>query len=126
MTIKQTGPVLALLFGLFTGSLSAAGQQPAKAPLIGILSDETPSLGAKSFEPFAQGLQDLGWVEGQNLTIERRYSEGNNKILAELAAEVVQLQPDVILAIGTPAGRRLKWQPRRFQSSSPGRPIPLA
>jgi len=108
MTIKQTAPVLALLFGLFAGSLSAPAQQPAKAPLIGLLSDETPSLGAKSFEPFAQGLQDLGWVEGQNLKIERRYSEGNNKILPELAAEVVQLQPDVILAIGTPAAQAAK------------------
>jgi len=48
------------------------------------LSDETPSLAAKAFEPFARGLRDLGWVEGQNIAFERRYAEGENKILRAL------------------------------------------
>jgi putative ABC transport system substrate-binding protein len=72
---------------------------------VGILSDETPSLGAKSFRPFAQGVQDLGYVEGQNIAFERRYAKGNNEILPSLAAELLGLQPNVILSIGTPATR---------------------
>ena len=61
--------------------------------------------GAKSFEPFAQGLRDLGWVEGQNITFERRHAAGDNDALASLADELVRLQPDVIFAIGTLAAR---------------------
>jgi len=108
MRVGQTRSVVALALGLLAWSFSADAQQPTKVPQVSILSDESPSLGAKSFEPFAQGLQDLGWVEGQNITFERRYSGGNNEILPGLAAEVVQLQPDVILAVGTPAARAAK------------------
>ena len=58
--IRQTRIIAALSLGLFAWSVSAYGQQSPKVPLIGILSDESPSLGAKSLEPFAQGLRDLG------------------------------------------------------------------
>jgi putative ABC transport system substrate-binding protein len=84
-------------------SPGARAQQPTKLPRVGILSDETPSLAAKFFEPFVQGLRDLGWAEGQNIAFERRSSEGNDKTFPGLAAELVRLHPDVILAIGTPA-----------------------
>jgi putative ABC transport system substrate-binding protein len=65
-------------------------------------------LAAKTFEPFAQGLRDLGWVEGQNIAFERRYADDNYEILPSLAAELVRLPPNVILAIGTPAARAAK------------------
>jgi putative ABC transport system substrate-binding protein len=87
---------------------STDAQQSAKVPLVGILSDESRSPGAKSFQAFAQGVQDLGYVEGQNIAFERRYAEGKNEILPSLAAELVGLEPDVILAIGTPATRAAK------------------
>jgi len=91
-----------------TWSVCARAQQPANVPRIGILSDETPSLAAKAFEPLARGLRDLGWVEGQNITFERRYAEGENKILPSLAAGLVALHPEVIVAVGTPAARAAK------------------
>ena len=50
-----------------------------------------------------QGLRELGWVEGQNFIFERRYSEGRNERHAAHAAELVRLQPDLIIAVGTPA-----------------------
>ena len=103
--IRQTRIIAALSLGLFAWSVSAYGQQSPKVPLIGILSDESPSLGAITFEPFAQGLRDLGWAEGQNVTIERRYAEGNSEALSSLAGDLVGLRPDVILAIGTLAAR---------------------
>jgi putative tryptophan/tyrosine transport system substrate-binding protein len=108
MRIGQTTLVIAFVLGLFAWSPSAHAQQSTKVPLIGILSDETPTLAAKSFEPFAQGLRDLGWVEGQNVTIERRYAAGNNEALSSLAAELVRINPDVILAVGTPAAQAAK------------------
>ena len=60
------------------------------------------------FEPFAQGLRDLGWVEGRNIAFDRRYAEGKIEVLPSLAAELVGIQPDVIVAIGTPATRAAK------------------
>ena len=79
------------------------GQQPGRMPTVAILSDENPSLPAKSFEFFAQGLRDLGYLEGQNIAFERRYGLGKNEVLPGLAVELVRLQPDVIFAVGTPA-----------------------
>jgi putative ABC transport system substrate-binding protein len=108
MRIGRGTLTAALLFGLFLRPPSADAQQAVKIPLVGILSDESPSLGAKTFEPFAQGLRDLGWTDGQNVTIERRYAAGNNAALSSLAEELVRLQPDIIFAIGTPAARAAK------------------
>jgi len=97
-----------LALGLFTWSLSAGAQQATKLARVGILSDESPWLAAETFEPFAHGLQDLGYVEGQNIAFEQRYAAEKNEILPGLAAELVALRPDVILAIGTPATRAAK------------------
>jgi putative ABC transport system substrate-binding protein len=63
---------------------------------------------ARFFEPFVQGLRDLGYVEGHNIAFERRYAENKEEILPSLAAELVRLQPEVILAIGTGAARAAK------------------
>ncbi len=108
MRIGQVRLVVALALGLFACSLSAGAQQPTRVPRVGVLSDEGPLLGATTFEPFAQGLRDLGYIEGQNIAFERRYAAEKNEILPNLAAELVGLQPDVILAIGTRAARAAK------------------
>jgi putative ABC transport system substrate-binding protein len=108
MRIGRTKLILALALGLFAWPLSADAQQPTRIPRVGVLSDEGSSLAAKTLEPFAQGLRDLGYVEGQNITFERRYAEEKNEILPGLAAELARLQPEVILAIGTPAARAAK------------------
>jgi putative ABC transport system substrate-binding protein len=86
----------------------AQAQQRARVARVGILSDETFSLATNTFEPFAHGLRDLGYVEGQNIAFEHRYAEGKNEILPSLAAELVRLKPDVILAVGTPAAQAAK------------------
>src|SRR5215469_10800254 len=87
--------------------LAGRAQQPPHVSRVGILSDESRAL-ATSFEPFAQGLRDLGWVEGQNVTFERRYAEQKYEILQSLAADLIRVQPDVIVAIGTGAARAAK------------------
>jgi putative ABC transport system substrate-binding protein len=90
---------------------AAGAQQPTKRARVAILSDESPSLGATTFEPFARGLRDLGFIEGQNVAFERRYATEKNEVLPNLAAELVGLQPEVILAIGTPAAwaAKIAW-----------------
>jgi putative tryptophan/tyrosine transport system substrate-binding protein len=102
--IGQTRLVVAIAVGLCTWSLSADAQQPTKVPRVGILSDEIRS-SVEWYEPFAQGLRDLGYVEGRNIAFDRRYAEGKIDVLPTLATELVRNQPDVILAIGTPATR---------------------
>src|SRR5215467_6855862 len=87
--------------------LAGRAQQPPHVSRVGILSDESRAL-ATSFEPFAQGLRDLGWIEGQNIIFELRYAERKYEILPSLAADLVRAQPDVIVAIGTGAARAAK------------------
>jgi putative ABC transport system substrate-binding protein len=55
-----------------------------------------------------QGLRELGWIEGQNFVVERRYSEGRADRYPALAAELVRLQPDLITAVGTPGALAAK------------------
>jgi putative ABC transport system substrate-binding protein len=88
--------------------LAARGQQPARVPRIGILSDYSPLVATKSVEPFVEGLRDLGYIEGQNIAFEYRHGDGDNQILPHLAAELVRLQPDIILAVGTGAALAAK------------------
>jgi putative ABC transport system substrate-binding protein len=59
-------------------------------------------------ESFEQGLKKLGYVEGQNIVIERRYADGQADRLPELAAELVRSKPDVIFAPTTPAALAAK------------------
>jgi putative ABC transport system substrate-binding protein len=105
---------LALVFGAFfmTATFMTAtanAQQSERVARVGILCDETPALAAKLFEPvLAKGLRDLGWIEGRNIAFVRRYAAEKYETLPSLAAELVQLHPDVILANGTGAARAAK------------------
>jgi putative ABC transport system substrate-binding protein len=102
--VKGRGFIAFLGSAAITLSVSVFAQQPPRVPRVGILSDETPTH-TEAFEPFAQGMRDVGWIEGQNIVFERRYAAAKNEVLPSLAAELVNLQPDVILAIGTGAAR---------------------
>jgi putative ABC transport system substrate-binding protein len=91
-----------LLFLLFLPTLLAPcfGQaQQVKMARVGILSDAmlTPAL-ARS--PMMQGLADLGWVDGRNFVVERRYAEGKLDKLPALAQELVRMNVDVIVTAG--------------------------
>jgi len=79
-------------------------QAPAKVRRIGLLSPWTPSYTAPWHQAFRLGLRDLGWVEGKNISIEYRYAEGRRDRLPDLAADLVRLKVDVIVAsVGTDA-----------------------
>jgi len=84
---------------LLTTAPFAQAQQPAKIPRIGIITTGTPVAIAHLLEGFKQGLRDLGYVEGQNVHLELRYGEGKADQLPVLAAELVNLKVDVIVAI---------------------------
>ena len=94
---------LALSAVLFALCLSAEAQQPKKVPRIGILTTGFPASIAHLLEGFKQRLRELGYVEGKNVVYEIRYGEGKAEQLPVLAAELVSLKVDVIVAIPNPA-----------------------
>jgi putative tryptophan/tyrosine transport system substrate-binding protein len=85
----------------------ARGQQPAIA-VIGFLGSDTPDLYTARLRAIRLGLQDAGFVEGQNLAIEYRWAEGQNDRLPALAAELVRQRVAVIVTSTTPAALALK------------------
>jgi putative tryptophan/tyrosine transport system substrate-binding protein len=100
---------LALVALLFALSFSAAAQQqPKKVPRIGYLSGTSPSVNSARVEAFRQGLRDLGYVDGKNIVIEWRYAEGKLDRLPALAAELVRLKVEVIVASAPPPTRSAK------------------
>jgi putative tryptophan/tyrosine transport system substrate-binding protein len=79
---------------------SAYAQQPKKIHRIGYLSAQTPARDSGRFEAIRLALQELGHIEGQNIRFEYRYAEGKRNHDSELAAELVHLKVDVIIAAG--------------------------
>lgn len=92
--------IAALTLALLGMPLAATAQPVDKVWRIGLLSVSSQALG---IQPFREGLRNLGYVEGQNIVIEHRSAEGRYDRLPELAADLVKLQVDVIVAIVTQA-----------------------
>src|SRR6266576_5801754 len=95
-----------LLVALSAGALAAplacfAQQQRSKVARIGVL--ESTSSSANQRVALIAGLRELGYVEGKNMIIEDRWAEGQYERLPVLAAELVQMKVDVIIAGGSPA-----------------------
>ncbi len=85
--------------GLLAAPPAAEGQQ-AKAPRVGLLGPGSAE-SSPLFEALRQGLRERGWVEGQNITFEDRTTVGHYDRLPDVAAELVRLRVDVIVAWGT-------------------------
>jgi putative tryptophan/tyrosine transport system substrate-binding protein len=81
----------------------AVAQQPKNVPRIGILFVGSSSFYAAWIDVFRQGLKELGYIEGRNITIDYRYAEGKADRLPSLAAELVGLKVDVIVSSSTPS-----------------------
>ena len=95
-----------MLLGL---CLPATAQQTGKVPRIGFLDPSTASGSAVLVEAFRQELSKLGWIDGKNLTIEYRFAENKGiEHLPELAADLVRLKVDLIVATDTPSALAAK------------------
>ncbi len=93
---------------LFALSSVADAQQANKIPRIGWLAGNLPYTQTPRLEVLRQGLRELGYIEGQNIIIEARYNRGRLDQLPELAAELVLLNVDLIVAVGTQAAQAAK------------------
>jgi putative tryptophan/tyrosine transport system substrate-binding protein len=98
---------LTLLGGAAAWPLAARAQQ-ARLPTIGYVGANTPAAQIQWTSAFLQRLHELGWIEGRNVAIEYRWAEGRTERYAEIVAEFVRLNVDVILTHGTPATVRAK------------------
>jgi len=88
---------------LFAPCFRAESQQSVKIYRLGFLSGGTLSALKTTIEPFRQGLRDLGYIEGKNLTIEYRAAEGKFEQMPEIIAELIGLGVNVIVTSGMPA-----------------------
>jgi len=91
-----------LAFSLLLTPLAADAQPSAKVPQIGFLALHSPADASSFLEILQQTLREFGYVEGKNLRLEYRWAEGRAEQLPELAAELVRLEVDVIVAVEMP------------------------
>jgi putative ABC transport system substrate-binding protein len=99
--VSAPRPVLAvvLTLGLLAAPLAADGQRAGKIPRIGVLRPGSPP--DPLVEAFRQGLRELGYAEGHNISIEYRWAEGRDERLPALVADLVRHDVDVIVAAGS-------------------------
>src|SRR5262245_27971426 len=104
MKLTRVPLIVALAAGCLAAPPSVGAQQAVKPSRIGVLMNLYPP-DAHPPQAFRQRLRDLGYVEGQNLVIDWRYQLGGSDRLSAFAAELVRLNPDVIVADVTVAIR---------------------
>ena len=95
-------PSILVVVVLLAVGVTAKAQQPKKVPRIGYLSALDPASESTRAEAIRLALRELGYIEGQNIAIEYRYAEGKQDRYPELAAELVRLKVDIILAGAAP------------------------
>jgi putative ABC transport system substrate-binding protein len=92
----------AAIFLAFVATFTATAQSPEKLFRIGYIQTATPDEQAHLTQAFEEGLRELGYVEGRNVVLERRFAWGRQERLPELAAELVKLNVDVIVTGANP------------------------
>jgi putative tryptophan/tyrosine transport system substrate-binding protein len=96
--MRRIGLAIIFALSLTLAPIAAEAQQPPRVARVGWMSLATPTAPALNFDVFRQGLRDLGYVEGQNLILEPRYTGGKNDLLPELIADLERVGVDIIVA----------------------------
>jgi putative ABC transport system substrate-binding protein len=93
---------------LLATSVPIQAQQPKRIPRVGYLAAVSASADAPRLEAFRQGLRDFGYIEGKNIFIDYRHQSGSFERLPDLAAELIALKIDVLVAVTTNAALAAK------------------
>jgi putative tryptophan/tyrosine transport system substrate-binding protein len=99
---KAAVPSILVAVVLLAVAIIAEAQQPKKVPRLGYLSNTNPAGESIRSEAIRLALRERGYIEGQNIATEYRYTEGKFDRLPELAAELVRLKVDIIVVAGGP------------------------
>jgi putative ABC transport system substrate-binding protein len=97
MWYSAVGSIVILFLSLLAAPLVAGAQPAGKVPTIGFVTHNTAAQNTQAFEIFAQGLRELGYIDGQTITIERRYVEGQFERVPALVAELATRHIDVFV-----------------------------
>ncbi|HSF31174.1 MAG TPA: ABC transporter substrate-binding protein [Candidatus Tectomicrobia bacterium] len=115
MWSSAVGCIVPLILTLLVAPLATTAQPRGHLPRVGVLEPTSQASPAPCILAFQQGLRELGYVEGQSILLDYRYGEGQADRLPALAAELVQLSPDVLWLHSDPAA----WAARRATTSIP-------
>jgi putative tryptophan/tyrosine transport system substrate-binding protein len=98
------------LAAVLAAPLGVEAQQAARIPRIGVLHPGAPATSSHFAAAFTEGLRELGYLEGQNIVVERRFGEAKAERLSDIAAELVRLKVDVIVTSTDPGIGAVKRQ----------------
>ena len=108
MRVRALG-LFVLVVALLAPPLAVA-QQAARIYRIGVLFASTPAATSHLLDGLRQGLREHGYVEGQHIILERRYGQAGTERMSDVAAELVRLKVDVLVAATDPATAALRQQ----------------
>lgn len=92
---------IALLGGAAAWPVVAGAQEATHVPIIGYIAPTNPLIPSRNTGAFLQRLRELGWIEGQTITVESRWAAGRPERLDEIAAEFVRIKVDLIVTSST-------------------------
>ena len=98
MRKKLIAAFVVMAFAILAPAYPAGAQQTGNMPRIGFLASGSAETNAAFAHAFSEGLREHGWVDGQNIAIDHRWAEGRTERLPALAAELVHLKVDLIVA----------------------------
>jgi putative ABC transport system substrate-binding protein len=101
---------LAGFVGAATSPIAARAQQAPRLPVIGFMGAATPSAWSSWTAAFVKRLDQLGWIDGKTVKIEYRWAEGSEARYAEIGAELVKLDVNVLVAVGGDAAAKATSQ----------------
>ena len=108
MMMVRAAIAIALVFTMLAMPLAAAAQPARKIPRLCFLTFDPGTPQSSRFDPFFQGLRDLGYVDGQTIIIDYLSAEGRGERFPVLAADCLRLKADIVVVTTTPAAQAAK------------------
>src|SRR5499427_3109002 len=96
-SVRELTLIVTLALGALAAPIISGAQPAARIPRIGVLHPGAPATSSHFAAAFTEGLRELGYLEGQNIVVERRFGEAKAERLSDIAAELVRLKVDLIV-----------------------------